>query len=147
MFLSQCNARGIRNSGCFPRRKRAAIVRRYRVFFRNPPNSDMDYSIFNVRTFLCVRVHTGAGHTDESAHFDSGQLSQDLQSRDDVVVFCPPGGFVVNVTRVEHLNNCSDIGHTCRTVSNACTNNYIPTAFAHVPAVTVWSSVRQVASS
>ena len=40
--------------------------------FRNPPNSDMDYRIFNVRTwsFLCVHIHTGFGHTDESAqHF------------------------------------------------------------------------------
>ena len=41
--------------------------------FHNPPNSDMDYRIFNVRTwlFLCVRgVHMGVGHTDsESAHF------------------------------------------------------------------------------
>ena len=29
--------------------------------FRNPPNSDLDYRIFIVRTwsFLCVRVHTG----------------------------------------------------------------------------------------
>ena len=44
--------------------------------FRNPPNSDMDYRIFNVRTFLCVRTHTGVGHTDESAqHFDSEELS------------------------------------------------------------------------
>ena len=42
--------------------------------FHNPPNSDMDYRIFNMRTwlFLCVLIHTGvAGHTDsESAqHF------------------------------------------------------------------------------
>ena len=40
---------------------------------RNPPNFDMDYRIFNVRTwsFLCVRIHTRVGHTDsESAqHF------------------------------------------------------------------------------
>ena len=38
------------------------------ICFHNPPNSDMDYRIFNVRTclFLCVRahVHTGVGHTD-----------------------------------------------------------------------------------
>ena len=32
--------------------------------------------IFNVRTFLCVRVHTGVGNTDESAHFDSDKLLQ-----------------------------------------------------------------------
>ena len=46
--------------------------------FRNPPSSDMDYRIFNVRTFLCVRVHTGVEHTDgESAQqFDSEKLSQ-----------------------------------------------------------------------
>ena len=33
--------------------------------FRNPPNSNMDYRIFNVRiwSFLCVRTHTGVGHT------------------------------------------------------------------------------------
>ena len=41
--------------------------------FRNPPNSDMEYRIFIDRTwsFLCVRIHTGVGHTDsESAeHF------------------------------------------------------------------------------
>ena len=30
--------------------------------FHNPPNSDMDYRIFYVRTFLCVRLHTGVGH-------------------------------------------------------------------------------------
>ena len=27
--------------------------------FRNPTNSDMDYRIFDVRTLLCVRIHTG----------------------------------------------------------------------------------------
>ena len=31
--------------------------------FRNPQNSNMDYRNFNVRT-LCVRIHTGVGHTD-----------------------------------------------------------------------------------
>ena len=37
--------------------------------FLIPPNSDMDYMIYNVRTFWCVRVHMGVGHTDnESAH-------------------------------------------------------------------------------
>ena len=37
--------------------------------FSNPPNSDMDYRIFNVRTwsFLYVRIHMGVGHIDESA--------------------------------------------------------------------------------
>ena len=35
--------------------------------------ADMDDRIFNVRTFLCMRIHTGLGHTEnESAqHFDS----------------------------------------------------------------------------
>ena len=45
--------------------------------FCNPPNSDMGYRIFNVRTwsFLCVRIHTGVGHTgNESAqHFWLGK--------------------------------------------------------------------------
>ena len=37
----------------------------------------MDYRIFNVRTFLWVHVHTGVGHTDESAQqFDSEKLLQ-----------------------------------------------------------------------
>ena len=76
----------------FPGEKRAGIARHYpflfRVFlcavflcFRNPPKSNMDYRIFNVRTFLCVHIpHTGVGHTDnESAqHFDSEKLSQIL---------------------------------------------------------------------
>ena len=33
--------------------------------FCHPPNSDMDYRIFNVRTwsFLCVPIHTGVGRT------------------------------------------------------------------------------------
>ena len=65
-----------RNSGCFPRGKRSAIVRRYTFFvsfflcavfscFRNPRNSDMDYRIFNVRTssLLCMRIHTGGWGT------------------------------------------------------------------------------------
>ena len=46
------------NSGCFPRGKRAAIVRCYPIIslcamfscFRNPPNTDMDCRVFNVRT-------------------------------------------------------------------------------------------------
>ena len=40
--------------------------------FRNPPNSDMDYRIFNVCacSFLCVRIHTGVGYTNSvSTHF------------------------------------------------------------------------------
>ena len=47
--------------------------------FHNPPNSDMDCRIFNVRTslFVFVRVHTGVGHTgSESAqHFWLGKNS------------------------------------------------------------------------
>ena len=47
------------NSGCFPRRKPAATESRYPVYctcwvfkcFHNPPDSDMDYEIFNVRIF------------------------------------------------------------------------------------------------
>ena len=37
--------------------------------YHNPPNSDMDYKIFNVRTwsFLRVRIHTGVGHTDSES--------------------------------------------------------------------------------
>ena len=57
-----------------PRAALPSLTRACWVFscFRNPPNSDMDYRILNVRTesFLCVRIHTGVGHTDESAqHF------------------------------------------------------------------------------
>ena len=39
--------------------------------FRTPPNSDVDYRIFNVRTWSFKRgIHTGVGHTDKSAqHF------------------------------------------------------------------------------
>ena len=45
--------------------------------FHNPPNSDMDYRISNVPTFLCAYTARGVGHTDESAqHFDSEKLSQ-----------------------------------------------------------------------
>ena len=35
--------------------------------FHNSPNSDMDYRIVYVRTFLCVRIHTGGGHTDNES--------------------------------------------------------------------------------
>ena len=48
----------------------------------NPPNSDMvmDYRISNLRTwsFLCVRIHTRVGHTDNESvqHFDSEKLSE-----------------------------------------------------------------------
>ena len=45
--------------------------------FCNPPNSDMDYRVFIMRTwsFLCVRAHTGVGHTDSKSaqHFWLGK--------------------------------------------------------------------------
>ena len=50
--------------------------------FRNRPNSDMDYRIFNVRTwsFLCARIHTGGwAHrqwVDQHNIFDSEKLAQ-----------------------------------------------------------------------
>ena len=41
--------------------------------FSYPPNSDMDYRILNVCawSFVCVRIHTGFGHTDSKSaqHF------------------------------------------------------------------------------
>ena len=48
----------IGNPGCFPREKPAATESRYPTYgacwvfqcFHNPPNSDMNYRIFNVRT-------------------------------------------------------------------------------------------------
>ena len=59
------------------------------VFVRNPPNSDMDYKSFNVRTwpFLCMRIHTGVGHTkNESAqHFWLGKTLTNCS--------CAPDGF------------------------------------------------------
>ena len=43
----------------------------------NPPNSDMDYRIFNVRTwsFLRVHIHTRVGHIDSKSaqHFWQGK--------------------------------------------------------------------------
>ena len=46
----------------------------------------MDYKIFNVRTFLCVRIRTGVVHTDsESAqHIDSKKTLE-----------CEPGCFSI----------------------------------------------------
>ena len=40
----------------------------------------MDYRIFNVHTLLCVRIHTGVGHTDDESaqHFDSKKTSHKL---------------------------------------------------------------------
>ena len=58
--------------------------------FRNPPNSDIDYRIFNVRTwlFLCTRIHTGVGHTNKSAeHFDLEKQFLVLRMGFDPLVF------------------------------------------------------------
>ena len=66
---------------------RAALTQSYKcicwVFscFRNPPNSDIDYRIFNVRTWslLCVRIHAGVLDTSAAIQhniFDSEKLSQ-----------------------------------------------------------------------
>ena len=35
----------------------------------------MDYRVFNVRTFLCMHIHTGVGHTDNESeqHFGLGK--------------------------------------------------------------------------
>ena len=45
--------------------------------FHNPPNSDKNYMIFNVRTWslLCVRINTGVEHTDGESvqHFCLGK--------------------------------------------------------------------------
>ena len=75
----------------------------YWVFscFRNPLNSDMVYRIFIVRTrsFLCLRVHTGFGHTDsESAqHFRLGKTRN--------FFLCAPDGILTIVLwiRVRHV--------------------------------------------
>ena len=60
----------MRNSGCFPQGKPGATASRYPTYcacwmfkcFHNPPNSDMDYRIFNVRTDVnagdCTRGFT-----------------------------------------------------------------------------------------
>ena len=55
--------------------------------FSNPSNSNIDYRIFNVHMFLCMRIHTGVGHTDiESAQlFDSEKLT--------IFVIVPRAGF------------------------------------------------------
>ena len=83
LFLSQCDAWGIRAALPWeseqPQYGATQFLFLCAVFscFRNPPNSDMDYRIFNVHTFLCVRIHSGVGNTDESAQrFDRKKLSQ-----------------------------------------------------------------------
>ena len=48
--------------------------------FHNPPNSDIDYWIFNMRTwsFVCMRIHTGVGYIDSDSaqpFFHSEKLS------------------------------------------------------------------------
>ena len=53
-----------------------------------PPDSEMDYRIFNVRTwsFLCVRVHTRVGYTDSepAQHFWLGKTL--------TICYCAPKG-------------------------------------------------------
>ena len=58
--------------------------------FRNPPNFDTDYRIFNVRTwsFLCVRLHR-VGHTDN----DSAQHS--LLGKTFTIISCAPDGVLI----------------------------------------------------
>ena len=55
--------------------------------FRNPPSSNKDYRIFNVRiwSFLCVRMHTGVGTPTASQQniLDSEKLTN---------LSCAPGG-------------------------------------------------------
>ena len=76
IFLSQCNAQEIR--AAFPGQSEQPwygtthffCFFQHAVFlsFPNPPNSDMDHRICNVRTFLCVRVHWGWGTPTTSQH-------------------------------------------------------------------------------
>ena len=51
----------------------------------------MDYGIFNVHTFLCVRIHMAVGHTDnESAqHFDSEKLTNFVCAPDGIQTSLP----------------------------------------------------------
>ena len=87
MFLSQCNAREI--PAAFPvesEQPQHGATQFFLVFFLramfscfpNPPYSDMDYRICNVRTLLCVPIHMGLVHTDSNSaqHFDSEKHSQ-----------------------------------------------------------------------
>ena len=56
--------------------------------FHNPPNSDMDYRIFNVCTWsnsVCVRIHTGVGHTDSES-------AQPVWLRKTHNLYCAPDG-------------------------------------------------------
>ena len=61
--------------------------------FRNPPNFDMDYMTFNVRTrsFFCVRIHTGDGH----AHRQ--RVSTIFLTRKNSDVSCAPNGIRTSV--------------------------------------------------
>ena len=75
-FLVPMQCKG--HSSCFPRGKRAAIVRRYPVVSSSCVQCFLvsvihrtvtwDYRIFDVRTwsFLCMYVHTGVGHDDDA---------------------------------------------------------------------------------
>ena len=75
-----------------------------RVFscFRNPPNSDMDYRIFNVSTwsFVCLRIHTGVEHTDsESAQpLWLGKTITNISCADGVGVWTGPVHWISSST-------------------------------------------------
>ena len=59
--------------------------------FPNPPNSDMGYRIFNVRTwsFLCVRMYT---HWELGMHTDSDSLQHFWLEKALTICFCSPDG-------------------------------------------------------
>ena len=64
--------------------------------FHHPPNSDIDYRIFNMHTwsFLCVRIHTGVGHTNSKStqHFWLGKTHN--------FFYCAPDGIHTSVTPI-----------------------------------------------
>ena len=71
------------NSGCLPRGKPDATESRYPTYgacwvfqcFRNPPNSDMDYGVFNVRTDVnACDCAGGCMTTKESLHREKNPL-------------------------------------------------------------------------
>ena len=63
------------------------------VFFRVcviHPNSDMDYTICNVQdVIILLRVHTGAGHTDDDVRVSTTSLTR---KKSLTILSCPPGG-------------------------------------------------------
>ena len=89
----------------------------------NPPNSDMDYRIFIVRTwsFVCVRVHTGVGHTDsESAqHFWLGKTHKFFlcSQRDSNLRPLDPNPTLYQLSHPVHTDDlCKCFGCGCRRV-------------------------------